>query len=486
MAPITHVKRVAVIGAGPGGAVTVDALAREKKFDKIRVFERRDKAGGIWIWDSNQNFKIPSLGDILNRSADQQIEIPTIFPVETTKDSVRNGPEQRFSYTPTYDALESNIDAKIMSYTEEPFPNSSKSKYGPDSVYRHREVIRGWVEGLFDRRGYKDFVSYSTTVERVEKVGKEWVVTLRKDNGETDYWWQETFDAVVVANGHYSVPFIPEVPGLLELEQKFPGTVEHSKSFRGPERYKDKRVIVVGASVSATDIARDLVSTAKSPVYASLRAPHPVLGFSAFEHPQIEQRPSIAYISTEGSTNTVHFIDGTTVKNIDHIIYGTGYIFSLPFLPSIQLDNRRLKNVYQHIWKQDDPTLSFVGAVSAGFTFRVFEYQAVAIARVLSGRSAVPPIAEQRDWEEKRVLARGNGVSFYKVAPEFEEYFETLRRIAGPATDGGRELIKWDPKWLEVMTQMMKDRMARWREEDDEARKRLGIKSSVIGIKSKL
>lgn len=42
------VKRVAVIGAGPAGAIAIDALAQEKAFDVIRVFERREAAGGCW------------------------------------------------------------------------------------------------------------------------------------------------------------------------------------------------------------------------------------------------------------------------------------------------------------------------------------------------------------------------------------------------------------------------------------------------------
>lgn len=43
-----HVNRVAVIGAGPAGAIAVDALAQEKAFDIIRVFERREGPGGCW------------------------------------------------------------------------------------------------------------------------------------------------------------------------------------------------------------------------------------------------------------------------------------------------------------------------------------------------------------------------------------------------------------------------------------------------------
>jgi NADPH-dependent glutamate synthase beta subunit-like oxidoreductase len=41
-------KRVAIIGAGPAGAITIDALAKEKAFDLIRVFERREAPGGCW------------------------------------------------------------------------------------------------------------------------------------------------------------------------------------------------------------------------------------------------------------------------------------------------------------------------------------------------------------------------------------------------------------------------------------------------------
>jgi cation diffusion facilitator CzcD-associated flavoprotein CzcO len=42
------IKRVAVIGLGPGGAIAIDALAREQTFDVIRVFERKDSPGGCW------------------------------------------------------------------------------------------------------------------------------------------------------------------------------------------------------------------------------------------------------------------------------------------------------------------------------------------------------------------------------------------------------------------------------------------------------
>lgn len=41
-------RRVAVIGAGPAGAIVTDALVKEQAFDSIRVFDRRVGIGGTW------------------------------------------------------------------------------------------------------------------------------------------------------------------------------------------------------------------------------------------------------------------------------------------------------------------------------------------------------------------------------------------------------------------------------------------------------
>lgn len=41
-------KRVAVIGAGPSGAIATDALVKEQAFETIRVFDRRGAIGGTW------------------------------------------------------------------------------------------------------------------------------------------------------------------------------------------------------------------------------------------------------------------------------------------------------------------------------------------------------------------------------------------------------------------------------------------------------
>lgn len=239
---------------------------------------------------------------------------------------------------------------------------------------------------------------------------------------------------------------------------------------------------MVGASVSAADIAFDLVQTAELPVHAVMvgRNPNPFFGDVAFFHPGIARHPTILRIDVEptvsdssssvaGATpedtnsqqhrRTVHFIDGTSVSDVDHIIFGTGYTWSLPFLfpssslPSsataattttkassrkpIEVRNNRVPNLYQHVVYTHDPSLCFVGGVGAGLTFKIFEWQAVLAASVMAGRAVLPALEEQQRWEAERIKRRGDGKGFLTIAPDFEEYFETLRTMADGGGGGG-------------------------------------------------
>lgn len=143
-----------------------------------------------------------------------------------------------------YSYLETNIDIYPMQFSQEPISEAASEAsirlHGKDTPFRHWQVMKRYIEGLVNRRGYQDLVSYDTTVERAEKVGNEWKLTLRKSGEKTDYWWVEWFDAVVVASGHYSVPYVPHIEGLAEWAKRKPGSVIHSKQFRGRDDFKGK------------------------------------------------------------------------------------------------------------------------------------------------------------------------------------------------------------------------------------------------------
>lgn len=473
------IKSIAVIGAGPAGAITVDALAQEKAFDVIKVFERREKAGGCWLEDPLGHVQqLPDLKKIAERNPDPTLPIPRELPAKTPKSR-----QYRFTETSMYPYLHSNIDATAMAFSQEPIPEIrsewSIEKHGPDTPFRFWKVIEKYIADLLNRNGYNNLVNYNTTVELVSKIPEtgKWRLVLRRlePDGQHDFWWSEDFDAVIVASGHFAVPYIPHTPGLAEFMAAYPGSVEHTKSYRGREKYSGKRVVVVGASISGADASFDLVNVAKHPIYSVVRGNyHPYFGDWAFRNSNIQRRPPITRIDCSNGARTVHFSDGSFVENVDHILFGTGYSWTLPFLPSkhAQIRNNRVPNLYLHIFDMQDPSLCFVGAISPGLTFKAYEWQAVLAARFLAGRAQLPDVNEQRRWEEVRVREKGDGVKFTALYPRFEEYFEEVRRLAGePVVMGGkgvcgRRLPRWDPGWLERFNDGHERRIRMWRREN--------------------
>ncbi|KAM5349393.1 hypothetical protein ACJ41O_005898 [Fusarium nematophilum] len=484
-----QVRRVAVIGAGPAGAIATDALVKEGAFETIRVFERRAGIGGTWIHTPHLPTGIPSLEKLLSGNADVAVPIPEHLPAVTPISEAVNSHQHRFSDTAIHENLHSNITPSIMSYTQEPFPDKlsqrSLEEYGPGAPFRHHSTIREWVEGIFSRGGHEKLLELETTVERAAKENQEWVLTLRKVVGGRNYWWREKFDAVVVASGHYNVPWFPEVPGLVEFDRKFPGAIQHSKHFREAPKYSGKRVIVVGASVSSHEIVHEILDVAEAPVYASIRGePIPAFGWEPFTHPRISIKPGISRL--EPDTGRVHFTDGSHLDNIDHIIFGTGYTFSFPFIPEVQARvkkaYRRLPGVYQHTWNIEDPTLTFVGMLGGGFTFRAYEWQAVAVSRFLAGRAKpLPSVPEQLEWERKRVSEKKGGKDYYSIAPNYDEFFQFLRNVAGDPVDGtgARPLPQFDPKWLDIWSGMVATKLEGWQRKRKAAEEKEGPKSKL-------
>ncbi|KAL3453441.1 hypothetical protein BJX65DRAFT_263910 [Aspergillus insuetus] len=471
-------KRVAVIGAGPSGAIAVDALVQEGAFDVVRVFERQERAGGNWVSRPTEKATPLDIDALSSRTADTPIAIPSTLPAFTPP-----VPTHRYTDSHIYPGLHTNVDASVMEYSAEPIPTKrsewSVNLHGPDTPFRHHEVICGYIEDLLNRNGYQGLVEYETTVERAVKDEEtdSWVLTLRRTDreGGRDYWWTESFDALVVASGKYHVPYVPAIPGLKEFAERFPGRAEHAKQYRGPAKYKGKKVVTIGASVSAADTAVSLINTAQSPIYAIVRGKYNVyFDDHAFAHPSIERRPPISRIenSTETGACTVHLEDGTSISDIDHLIFGTGFSWTLPFLPNLEIRNNRVPGLYLHVFHEADPGLVFLGAVGAGLTFKVFEWQAVAAARVLAGKAPLPPPEERRKWEAERIAAKGDGAGFLMVNPDFEEYFEKLRALAGePGEDGiGRRLPAFEQKWVDDFSAGHERRIRMWKRANEAAK----------------
>ncbi|KAF8856860.1 FAD/NAD(P)-binding domain-containing protein, partial [Acephala macrosclerotiorum] len=436
MSRLERVKSVAIIGAGAAGAITAAAFKAENYFEKIRVFERRETAGGTWIYDRDPKPSLPILPGALPASVDPPLVIPSSLPRIISPNQ-----QERFAQTPIYDSLTTNVPDIAMCFSDQRFAHG---------IFVPHHIPRQYIENYFSSHNLDDLLVLNTTVEDVSLItsselgtGERWKLTLRKYDcyRHVDVWWEEEFDAVILANGHYSVPFIPEVKGLKAYSEKYPGRVQHSKYYRSPIQYKSQKLLVIGNSASGHDVAAEGVSTARLPVYNSI---HSKSRWDGDEPPKgIAWKPIISEFHLDGR---IEFEDGTYLDNIDKVIYCTGYKASYPFWnekvngrPLYDYESNKLIKNYWHTFFQDFKTLAIVGLPRV-LTFRSFEYQAIALARLYSGRNKVPlpPLSEQQKWEsEREEKRRKEHKKFHDIEWETGETKEWLGRffeIAGLGT----------------------------------------------------
>lgn len=62
----------------------------------------------------------------------------------------------------------------------------------------------------------------------------------------------------MVCNGHYIDPYIPTITG----DDTFVGRKQHSHGYRVSESFAGKRVLLIGAGPSGTDISSQIASVA--------------------------------------------------------------------------------------------------------------------------------------------------------------------------------------------------------------------------------
>lgn len=101
-----------------------------------------------------------------------------------------------------------NVPDLAMSFSDRPFP------YGP---FVPHWVPKQYIESYFSWHRIDSCLVLNTTVEDISVVPAKdsryedgWKLTLRRydPTRQVDIWWNEECDAVILANGHYSVPFV--------------------------------------------------------------------------------------------------------------------------------------------------------------------------------------------------------------------------------------------------------------------------------------
>ncbi|CAM0946907.1 unnamed protein product [Alopecurus aequalis] len=343
------------------------AAARELRREghDVAVLEQSGDVGGQWLYDPSRNVADP-LG------AEEPVKV----------------------HSSIYASLRLISARENMGFTD--FVFAPKDGRDNRRFPGHREVYL-YLKDFCDAFGLMESVRLNTRVLRVamKPTTRQWAVRsvgIGKCN-EQEEEKDEVFDAVVVANGHYSQPRVPSIEGM----EAWSGRQMHSHSYRMPEPFRGEVVVVVGSGESGKDIAREVRKVAKEVhlVAQSEKEVTPGLAKLIAKHKDIlHVQLRLERLCDDGR---VVFGDGSSVI-ADTVIYCTGYDYSFPFLDTagvVTVDDNRVGPLFEHVFPPSlAPSLSFIGIPIKVFAPWFFEAQAKWVAQVLSGRRTLPPEEE--------------------------------------------------------------------------------------------
>ncbi|KAI1809477.1 FAD/NAD(P)-binding domain-containing protein [Poronia punctata] len=439
------IKNVAVIGAGISGVVSAAHLLKEG-FD-VTVFERRGTIGGVWYYDERVDRDPPFPNTIPPAQDWTDLDAEGLSPEEA---QILHGPPGA-----CYAGLKNNVPTSLMRSSLLTWPE------GTELFIDQGRVVR-YLENIADLHHVKEKIRFHTRVESVRKpVGStRWHVktsTLRVgDDTYSVTRKHESFDAVVVASGHYHIPFVPDIRGLADWKDRFPDRVLHSKKYRTPEPFRGKNVLLIGAGASALDIAREADALGGT-VYQSRRASEydptadripasvkRVAMVAEFIADDVVVAFDVAANGDGGDAipGRILLVDGTSLEGINYVIVCTGYITSYPFLgeleqPSVAFedagdrtlitaDGYTTHNLHKDIFYIPDPTLAFIGVSHLVSTFSLFDFQAKVAAKVFTGHVRLPPEACMKAEQRERKARFKPGDRFHALLLREPEYMAEI------------------------------------------------------------
>ncbi|CAG9986813.1 unnamed protein product [Clonostachys byssicola] len=420
-------KTVAIIGAGLSGLVSAVHLLRAGI--KMTIFERANHVGGAWKY---------------NPQPDRDPPFPSVRPptpdwaeMERLQGEELSVEEAALRFAPpgpVYANMKSRGNKAAMRTSLANWPE------GSGDPLDHSEVLE-YLQDVALTHHVQDRIHFHTRVEAVSKeegTGHWQIRTSRLAMTTTSYkvereTWR--FDAVVVATGRYGVPRVPDVPGLSTWKRMFPDRLIHAKQYRTPTSFRGKKVLIIGAFISALEIARELTDNGAT-VYQSAtdtrvdfrdKAGHEnavkvamVTEFVAF--PQNRENPSSGTKPLDDDRpipGQVVLRDGRVLNDIHHVIIATGYLTTYPFLgPVLEQqftsleeadekavttgDARTVHNLHEDIFYIPDPTLAFIGVTQFASTFSLYDFQAQVLAAVFAGRVRLPSEASMKAEQKHR------------------------------------------------------------------------------------
>jgi MFS transporter, ACS family, pantothenate transporter len=120
-------------------------------------------------------------------------------------------------------------------------------------------------------------------------------------------------------------------------------------------------------------------------------------------------------------------------------------------------DGTQRHNLHKDMFYIPDPTLIFVGVPYFTATFTLFEFQAMVVAKVLSGKVKLPRESFMRAEYRKRVEEKGFGKRFHNLKGREVDYVdELLAWVNADLERQGLEKLKGHTEvWKELKVEQM-------------------------------
>ncbi|CAI2179243.1 9596_t:CDS:10 [Funneliformis geosporum] len=473
-------RRVAIIGAGPSGLTSIKQCL-DDNLEPV-CFEASDHTGGLWRYmEVNEKNKDP--------------------------------------HSSIYQSVVINTSKEVMAFTDFPVPYEWPS-------FLHNKFVVKYFDMYAEKFKLLPYIKFNSPIQRLSiRPDDRWNVRyLNKDNNEEH---EEIFDYVMVCIGHHRYPRTPKYIGM----DKFTNKQIHSHLYRRASDYENKRVLVVGCGNSGMDISVELSSVASQVFLCARRGYLPwilprrlfghlsadqlatrffhylpvflknwliefIANYTVGPHPQefkpktppsanhptvksdflervaigtIILKPNITELKAD---NSIEFVDGSVIENIDVIIYATGYDFvNFSFLDKEivsggkevenQFGNEEYKEnlvwLYKFIFPPRITSIAFIGLVQAiGAIMPVSDLQAQYATSFWTGNlSKTPtPIEMEKDIKKTQDIIRKRYYhsARHTIQADMIPYMDELAKDMGCLPYPSKVLFKFGPKlWKLVL-----------------------------------
>jgi len=125
-----------------------------------------------------------------------------------------------------------------------PFPPSFPT-------YIPKDKLANWFESYVESLELNFWTNTALESGSYDEAHQRWSVTFKKSDGSTRVMHPRH---LIFATGVSSIPYFPKLPGL----EDFKGTMVHSGSFADAEKWRGRKVLVLGSGTSGHDVAQEL------------------------------------------------------------------------------------------------------------------------------------------------------------------------------------------------------------------------------------